>query len=560
MSKTLSSQGLLVSPSQHIECVLERIVAQHAVLAPDYKDFIQCLHALATEFGEGGREYAHRAFQFYPKYKPSELDKSYDDVLNGNRQEVNIGTFYYHCKQAGVDVSVDIEKVAVEKKKPGRPKKQKDERTNEVEGCIKFLTERYLFRFNLLLESIELAQKNAVGNAEGSWKRMDDRVFNTLFTQVKKEGIHVTQNNMMAFIGSEDFAPSFNPIHDYLERLNEWDQVTDYIKQLFDHFTFDSEETRRFCMPLLKKWFICMVALWLRKVDDNQIMPVLVGEPHVGKSYFCYNLLPPEMRSLFHTIYPGEKIQKDQLISMSEFALITFEEFRINCAMVNIMKALVTSKGTEQRRAFGHYAINRQRKASFIGNCNDEKYIANADGDRRYLSVKVVGSRDMEQHPLPYEGAYAQAYWIVMHKSPKEYQPTREESYAIHDFNKEFVMPNTCITLLSNYYRKPDLNEQGELVSMADIISQLAWLKDRQVTELNIAKALVEMGIEKKHTARGNRYLVVKLNMEEEVAFNRMEAQRLFNERKQSAAQACSQQSNDVLNAQPSTDEPLIPF
>lgn len=64
-------------------------------------DWIKCLFAIGSLFGERGREYAHRISMFYPKYKPWETDKQYDSVLRSS-QKCSINTVFYIASKFGL--------------------------------------------------------------------------------------------------------------------------------------------------------------------------------------------------------------------------------------------------------------------------------------------------------------------------------------------------------------------------------------------------------------------------------------------------------------------------
>jgi len=61
--------------------------------------------ALSNEFGEDGREYFHQVSQYHAEYDFDESEIKYSDCLENNRHEVNMGTFFHYCKEAGIVVN-----------------------------------------------------------------------------------------------------------------------------------------------------------------------------------------------------------------------------------------------------------------------------------------------------------------------------------------------------------------------------------------------------------------------------------------------------------------------
>lgn len=61
--------------------------------------------ALANHYGERGRSLFHRVAAFYPRYTFKENEKLYDYAISKGRGKVAINTFFYLCKEAGINIS-----------------------------------------------------------------------------------------------------------------------------------------------------------------------------------------------------------------------------------------------------------------------------------------------------------------------------------------------------------------------------------------------------------------------------------------------------------------------
>ena len=65
-------------------------------------------------------------------------------------------------------------------------------------------------------------------------------------------------------------------------------------------------------------------------------------------------LLPPELRCYFYTKTNSDRLNKDDLFSLTEFALICFEELDgMRPAELNQLKAMVTMPYVNERAATG---------------------------------------------------------------------------------------------------------------------------------------------------------------------------------------------------------------
>lgn len=113
---TEQAQPLSNSNESEVETIIQQIEANQIDIATAYSDWRNIGFAFADEFGESGRDYFHRISRFYPDYSASECDRQFDNCLKAKGQGVSLKTFFYHAKQAGVQIS--------KPKKTGQPTKQ----------------------------------------------------------------------------------------------------------------------------------------------------------------------------------------------------------------------------------------------------------------------------------------------------------------------------------------------------------------------------------------------------------------------------------------------------
>lgn len=103
------------STSQRVESVLQRIDERCLDITSDYHDWINVAFALASEFGEAGREYYHRVSQYYPKYTREGTDRQYTACLRNNGTGITIGTFFFLAEKNGIHFRNDFQSHAVSK-------------------------------------------------------------------------------------------------------------------------------------------------------------------------------------------------------------------------------------------------------------------------------------------------------------------------------------------------------------------------------------------------------------------------------------------------------------
>ena len=89
-----------------VETVIRRIEeSQTNITCNNYFTWRDIGFALAREFGVEGRDYFHRISRFSPKYTPFSCDRQFAAGLNSKGEGITIKSFFFHAKNAGIDIS-----------------------------------------------------------------------------------------------------------------------------------------------------------------------------------------------------------------------------------------------------------------------------------------------------------------------------------------------------------------------------------------------------------------------------------------------------------------------
>ena len=90
------------SPAEDFEQLLNAIESSGIDLTNDYNDWYKIGIAIASEFGESGRDYFHRISKLYSSYNYKEVDKKYSQCISDPNPSITISTIYYLAKNAGI--------------------------------------------------------------------------------------------------------------------------------------------------------------------------------------------------------------------------------------------------------------------------------------------------------------------------------------------------------------------------------------------------------------------------------------------------------------------------
>ena len=187
----------------------------------------------------------------------------------------------------------------------------------------------------------------------------------------------------------------------------------------------------------------------------------------------------------------------------------------------------MTSSKSNVRDAYAHFRESRQRRASLIATTNEDNFIRDSQRNRRYLAIDLKGTVDLDAFPLPYEGAYAQALYLLDHGfDPK---PTQEESQLISEHNRSYMESNDCEEALRTILSLPDGQGAEEALSAGDIMRELTLrgFRGRDFTTNSIGKTMKQLGFESKVIRGTRKYLVVRVDYDMHSRENKLDA-RMF--------------------------------
>ena len=354
------------------------------------------------------------------------------------------------------------------------------------------------------------------------WQPISDRIVNSLWTAMSRDK-PVRAQDLFRVIES-DFVPDYHPFRYYLENLPEWDGETDYIlgMSVSVQVKGDVEEQILFA-TYLKKWLVGMVAAWIDPGVVNNVILVLIGEQGSYKTTWFNYLLPPELKDYFYTKTNANRMGRDDLLTLAQYALVCCEELdTMKPAELNQLKAAVTMPSIDERAAYAHFHEHRQHIASFCGTGNNVQFLSDETGNRRWLPFEIERITSPREVPFDYQGIYSQAY--ALYQEGFQYWFSREEIQRLSEHNATFETPRTAHELISRYLRKPKPGEPSEFLSATDILQLVGSNPVLKLTTNKIGRAMTDLGFERMRTGSERGYNVVQYSAEEIKARQRMKA------------------------------------
>lgn len=408
-------------------------------------------------------------------------------------------TIYYGCSRfdlSSQEIEQTIKSAYINKSENATDERgEKKASPPNIDRIEDFLSEKYEFRFNIVLNKLEY--KEHVSNF---FQHITDYRENSFLRELQKARIKCNITNLRTILQS-DFCKVYNPFNSYFTSLDKWDEKTDHITALARTVACTHQELWEYCFH---KWLVAMVGTAVDETTFNHCVIVFSGKQGIGKTTWILNLVPPELKDYVFsgTINPNNK---DTLIHLSECFLINLDELEnLNRSEIGSLKEIITKQHIRMRVAYGHNNENKIRRASFAGSVNNAQFLNDTTGSRRFLCFEVL---EIDYtHLIEMDKVFTQAFHL--YNNGYKFWFDKEEIKTITNNNEQYQMKTAEEELLLTWCEKPKDNNSIQYLTTSEIatkISNMVKLNVTNSTILLLGKALNKHGYER--TKRGSRYV-----------------------------------------------------
>jgi hypothetical protein len=401
------------------------------------------------------------------------------------------------------------------------------------EAAIKYITENYLdyrrLRHDIVADKLQVRMEKPTpdpflkdgGNSAvhksfpsgedlgeaAVWREMTKHDINSIVCHCAQEcDVNITSREVITALQS-DLIPDVHPLREYILSLKpytpdqpDWiDFVASQVKvresassgvtsEQVQSATEPSEpltsgnSASRLWRTCFKKWFVAMVASWMKDEVVNHQVLVLVGKQGIYKTTWLEHLMPPHLRAYACKLANSNELNKDERLRIAEFGLISLDEIdSMNNRELNQLKSVITATDVNERAAYAYTKERRIRLASFCASGNRRDFLTDITGNRRWLPFEVESIQNPFHTQLPYEQMYAQA-WSLANDEFFSYWFDLDEIEVLEQHNQHFRDESNEEQLLPILFDVP-AEGRGEFMTTAQI-------SERLVTYGNIKKPM----------------------------------------------------------------------
>ena len=349
------------------------------------------------------------------------------------------------------------------------------------------------------------------------YQLLDDRILATLRAQMSIDTDKRVLKSDVYDVIKSDFARLVHPVRDYLNSLPPWDG-NDRIAELASHLHAEAvvpdqsdEEAQQTLCWALHKWHCAAVGTWLDDSVTNHEVFVLIGKQGIYKTTCFRFLLPPELRSYFWENAHNAFSSKDDHLALSENCLTVIEEVEATGSHeLSELKYLITSDTIKERRPYARFREAKHRLASFCATGNQQHFLTDDTGNRRWLCFKVSHIDDPRTWKINYQQLYAQLLHEFQHGFRYWFDSSDEQQ--VERLNQPFRVESDEEQLIQTRLRVPQEGEPTKLMNAATICQLLNGGRvGYPLSSRKISMAMKRLGFQQVHSMNGNYFRVYEI-------------------------------------------------
>lgn len=292
---------------------------------------------------------------------------------------------------------------------------------------------------------------------------------------------------------------TYNPVRDYLQECwnayKTYSELTDnnedFIKKLFDKIKLAADCDYTFSLTLFRKWFVNAVMIAHNTLDKqyaaNGVL-VWVGKQGIGKSRFLQFLL-----SGFSQVYglggvtldPSNKDSK--MICLNKW-IVELGEIgaTLRKKRVEELKQFITAPYDRLRLPYDRDTLDYARTTVFYGSVNQEDFLRDSTGNRRYWSINVLDMLECQSmsDEINLVWGQAMAEWKSRTITPWLDGAAIEQMEKIN--SEHMILPSSVSTL----FERLDFTASVDTWSYKTASDYLGMIGMKQENTRSIGKAL----------------------------------------------------------------------
>lgn len=293
---------------------------------------------------------------------------------------------------------------------------------------------------------------------------------------------------------------TFHPVRAYLSRLR-WDGTPRLVTWLADYMGADPSE---YASVVGTRWMVSAIARVMQPGCKVDCMPVFEGIQGQGKSTVLRRLAEPWFTDMIKDLQ-----SKDTALSIAGKWIVEFQELEgFKGSTVEQLKAFLSRNEDRFRPPYGRSVIDSPRQCVFVGTTNQQQYLQDETGNRRFWPVTCQRGVRPDQLALVRDQLWAEAATLFENEHSWWLDTPELRALAAVEQEARFV-PDSWEEDVNEYVAKLDEVTISELL---EIIAEIKPSKATQQDQKRMGKIMARLGWKRRREriGEGKRAYVFK--------------------------------------------------
>jgi hypothetical protein len=310
------------------------------------------------------------------------------------------------------------------------------------------------------------SRRELVSGLDGYGPEMDDAAFSKLSISVEMTfGLKPKDNDFRKVLNVMATTNSFHPVRDYLDGL-KWDGEARIDTWLIDHAGTEDTVLNRAQSRL---WLMAAVARIRTPGAKFDQMPILEGEQGIRKTTLVKALVPNE-----DWFTDTLRLGMDSKVTMEQTGGVWIAEIGELSGMsrkeVGNIKTQLSRTAERARGAFQRYVADARRQFVMIGTTNDEKYLYDDTGGRRFWPMKAYRA-DVEAVAAVRDQLWAEASERLAQGETLLLDPELYAAAAVQQ--EERRVADAFEGILRDHFSKTTFTDEGGVEDQIGVTTEL---------------------------------------------------------------------------------------
>lgn len=374
----------------------------------------------------------------------------------------------------------------------------------------------YSIRYNQITHCYEF---NGFGKQE-SPEHLAENVPTILYDQLRKEYSKVSLLSIMNYITLYATRNRYNPVLDMI-RAEKWDGK-DRVTEIYNIFRIPADDT--LSRVLIYKWLMQGICGLFNNIENPfslDIVLVFQGNQGIGKTRFLEKLaLHPKFFAEGCCIDPRNK---DSIMLATNKWICELGEIGSTMKKdIDSVKAFLSRSTDEYRTPYGKAMLQYPRVTSFVGTVNDEQFLVDQTGNRRFATVPLPHDLEID-YETQIKSFNSIQLWSQIYQTVKNldkascFRLTTEEKKLLDERNQHFMKPLRAEDEVLDILEEEQRTEAGYTCTIEPMTVTQFMQRHSSLSRYNareIGRILKKHGYEskrKKVSGKIDRYLVLQL-------------------------------------------------